>query len=490
MFEDNYISMPFEGGGGGPEPFSAGNFLGSGDMGSGLAGGFGFGESPSYINEGGGMNPMQMQAQRSPTMVDLSQSGAQQPQQQAAPQAAPPPPTAAAPSGGGTQAALSKVVQAAKAAQTSLPPVQPMDAIAPTAKLPTPQELGLRGSIDPSAPQRGPDMAALASRAASNQPSGIGLRGSVDEPVRSPQPAPMQPTPTSTNKSVADMMPGAEPWQIDQVERQLKGTPKEAWGDFVPVLAANAGYERDIGQNLPPVQALDNAPQRGVTPPAGNYADLNSVQGAGQMRAALMTRVMRDYNLSPEQAAGVVGNLSHETGGFRLMQEARPLAGRGGWGLAQWTGPRRREFEAFAQQNGGNLRDFNTQYSFLDRELRGQTRGAWSPNSGLEGLRGVNSTRDATAYFSRNFERPGIPHMGSRMNHAEQALADYWRYSGGTAATTPSPVAAATFNPAAIPAPAPVEAPLAVNQHILSDSLGRRMQDSDVDNFFAQLRRR
>jgi len=53
------------------------------------------------------------------------------------------------------------------------------------------------------------------------------------------------------------------------------------------------------------------------------------------------------------------------------INEINPLVkgSRGGYGLLQWTGPRRRQFEAFAQQRGVNPSDWNTQLDFLSYEL-------------------------------------------------------------------------------------------------------------------------
>lgn len=61
----------------------------------------------------------------------------------------------------------------------------------------------------------------------------------------------------------------------------------------------------------------------------------------------LMGDLSRDLGLTSYQAAGIVGNFSVETGGFRHQQELNPtVAGsRGGYGMAQWTGPRRRALE-------------------------------------------------------------------------------------------------------------------------------------------------
>jgi hypothetical protein len=45
--------------------------------------------------------------------------------------------------------------------------------------------------------------------------------------------------------------------------------------------------------------------------------------------------LMRDLGLTDIQAAGLLGNLGHESGGFRQLQEIAPAVpgSRGGWGL-------------------------------------------------------------------------------------------------------------------------------------------------------------
>ena len=61
----------------------------------------------------------------------------------------------------------------------------------------------------------------------------------------------------------------------------------------------------------------------------------------------VMRALIADFDLAVGDAAAVLGNLGHECGGFRLMQEQKPTVpgSRGGYGWAQWTGPRRRKFE-------------------------------------------------------------------------------------------------------------------------------------------------
>ena len=66
----------------------------------------------------------------------------------------------------------------------------------------------------------------------------------------------------------------------------------------------------------------------------------------------IMIKLMSDFDLDVDASAAVLGNLGHESGGFLLMQEQKPLkGGRGGYGWAQWTGPRRRQFEQWAHEH-------------------------------------------------------------------------------------------------------------------------------------------
>lgn len=146
------------------------------------------------------------------------------------------------------------------------------------------------------------------------------------------------------------------------------------------------------------------------TPASGAFAEIGP---------RLMGDLMRDFDLTPDQAAGVVGNLAHETGGFRHMQEINPIVpgSRGGFGFAQWTGPRRRQFESWSQEQGLDPNSYEANYGFLSHELRNTPEGRV-----LGDLRGATDAQTAARVFSDRFLRPGIPHMDSRLAMASQAL--------------------------------------------------------------------
>jgi hypothetical protein len=143
-----------------------------------------------------------------------------------------------------------------------------------------------------------------------------------------------------------------------------------------------------------------------------------------------------DLRMTPEQAAGVMGNLWHESGGFKQMQEIKPVSGRGGFGWAQWTGPRRRQFEEFVKANNLDPASDDANFQFLKQELLTSERPAF------ETLKRSGSLDQATTNFMgqpgdmSGFERPGVPALGARRRNARQILA---AWNGGvTSDASPS----------------------------------------------------
>ncbi len=140
--------------------------------------------------------------------------------------------------------------------------------------------------------------------------------------------------------------------------------------------------------------------------------------GAGstfaQKSPEVMSRLMGDFGLNPEQAAKILGNLGHESMGFKAFNE---IGGGGGIGWAQWTGPRNREYRAWAAANHLDPHSDEANYGFLRHELKGRYA------SGIEALKHGASLEQ----FERIFEGAGIKAYGSR--HAyERAAMDAYRH--------------------------------------------------------------
>jgi hypothetical protein len=141
---------------------------------------------------------------------------------------------------------------------------------------------------------------------------------------------------------------------------------------------------------------------------------------------AIMDSLKRDFGFSTVQAAAILGNLGHECNGFQSMQEIHPDAGRGGYGWSQWTGPRRRAFEAWCDDHGLDIDSDQANYGFLKKEL--SSTHANARRALLEETDLVRAVR----VFERKFLVAGVPHYPSRERYAEIALEAY-NVRGGTA---------------------------------------------------------
>lgn len=116
--------------------------------------------------------------------------------------------------------------------------------------------------------------------------------------------------------------------------------------------------------------------------------------------------------LSREQAAGIMGNLMHES---YLKTDAVGDTGKAK-GIAQWHPDRYRALLRFSSENGLNPNDYRTQLAFIMHEF--QT----TENKAYAALLNTNTVAGATEAFSSKYERPGNPMMTSRMSYARDAL--------------------------------------------------------------------
>lgn len=139
-------------------------------------------------------------------------------------------------------------------------------------------------------------------------------------------------------------------------------------------------------------------------------------------------RMMRDllaephFGLTPEDAAAIVGNGAYESAGFSIMQEMKPTipGSRGGYGAFQWTGPRRRAFEAWAKRKGWSVDSYEANYSFLIRELLTTEKKA------IPAVKNATSGLDAkTRAFEAAYERAGVKAYAKRIAWAQKCLAAY-----------------------------------------------------------------
>jgi hypothetical protein len=135
----------------------------------------------------------------------------------------------------------------------------------------------------------------------------------------------------------------------------------------------------------------------------------------------IMALLMRDFDLDVLSAAAILGNLGHESGGFKSLQERKPLVpgSRGGYGWAQWTGPRRRQFEAYAKRNNLDPTSDKANYGWLFVELTTTEKAA------IPAVKKAGTLSQKVRAFEKAFERAGIKHYDSRDVWAVRALDAY-----------------------------------------------------------------
>ncbi len=153
-----------------------------------------------------------------------------------------------------------------------------------------------------------------------------------------------------------------------------------------------------------------------------------------EIAGRLMNDLMRDLGISRAQAAGIVGNLSYESGGFRTLQEHKDFkpGERGGYGYAQWTGRRRRQFEAYAAENNLDPASYEANYGFLKHELEG------NHNYVMRDLRRDDTVEEASDTILHDYENPKDPES-SQQRRINQSRSIERNPATGFDAPIPSP---------------------------------------------------
>lgn len=144
----------------------------------------------------------------------------------------------------------------------------------------------------------------------------------------------------------------------------------------------------------------------------------------------LMADFIKTFKLTPEQAAGFVGNFGAESSLISGQQEGEPLGttapirGRtGGIDWPQWTGQsqggRRRAFGDFVESKGLSYPSYAASWAFVQEELRTTHRHA------LEQVRKTTTLEAAVKTAEAHYEKAGVKNWPARLAHAARALTLY-----------------------------------------------------------------
>ena len=164
-------------------------------------------------------------------------------------------------------------------------------------------------------------------------------------------------------------------------------------------------------QGYPAVPVTPGATLPDLTPATGQ--DLANRGAAAQMiRQGLIER-----GVAPHVADGFILNFQSESNLDPTINEISPLVpgSRGGFGLAQWTGPRRVALEQFAQQTGRPVGDVDTQLDFLVQELQGPEASA------AQSIGATTTAQDAATAIARDYLRPAPENLRKRIEEYQEA---------------------------------------------------------------------
>lgn len=165
-------------------------------------------------------------------------------------------------------------------------------------------------------------------------------------------------------------------------------------------------------------------------PETASSSNAQVLEGSDNVKQAFLYFIQR--GLTAQQSAGIVGNLFAESGVKPDTQELRPLAGRGGYGIAQWTGSRRVAIENYAASTGGDLKSLKFQLDYLyDQELMKGYR-----NSVLEPIKRTTTVLEASNVFLFKFEAPANQStsvQNKRASYGEKILSLYGAAAGSVA---------------------------------------------------------
>ena len=206
---------------------------------------------------------------------------------------------------------------------------------------------------------------------------------------------------------------------LNSLMSQTRGTVKKVTEEISnPKQDVQVGLEEDLMQRYNEAfgdtqEAFTNTQVASTDANKAFKVVLNS--DTNNVGKRLMSDISETLGITDEQAAGIVGNLDHETGGFKYLQELNPTVpgSKGGRGFAMWTGPRRKSFEAWSAKNNLNPDSYEASFGFFIEEVQETSEGRF-----LKNLEKANSAEEAAKIFSQEYLRPGKPMMSSRISRA------------------------------------------------------------------------
>jgi GH24 family phage-related lysozyme (muramidase) len=232
------------------------------------------------------------------------------------------------------------------------------------------------------------------------------------------------------NKTLRDSLAGA-------IEIGANGALKNVKDEIISAdvrgrnSSARTGYDPRYDQ--PPGTETESGPGGAPPPAPSGGGTTGGISGSGIGKGvSIAKKLMVDLNIKPAAAAGIVGNLMHESSlkpdnvengkGFEdgAINNIPKGTQRVGYGWGQWTNDRLETFRSFLKGRKADNRPAtdDDNYAYLIKELKSSEpiRGHW------KGWGGKNIPEEdpkrAATWFMMNWERPSAPHEDSRHDYA------------------------------------------------------------------------
>lgn len=220
---------------------------------------------------------------------------------------------------------------------------------------------------------------------------------------------------------------GMQAMQKQKRDEEAAAAAAAAFGGLVPggMGPAGAPASATSGRGSVAPVTFDKAAPQYIADDAMAALGKEPLSVEGRIREGLKARGM------PEHVAnGFIANFKDESNLNPGINEAAPTVpgSRGGFGLAQWTGPRRKALEAFAASTGRPVDDLNVQLDFLMQELSGSEAGA------ADAIMSTKDAPEAAAAIVNSFLRPAEENRSRRE-------AAYLGMDGGGAPSVADPLA-------------------------------------------------
>lgn len=148
-----------------------------------------------------------------------------------------------------------------------------------------------------------------------------------------------------------------------------------------------------------------------------------------QKAPGIMVGLMRDLGITDFQAAGIMGNIGHETGGFQFFHQI----GGPAIGWSQWDGERKSNFLNFCFAEKLDPKSDTANYKWLVAESKTIEKTA------LFALKATTTLKEATDVWEKKDERAGVPALSSRKMYAIRAMAAYNVFIKPAPSPTPQP---------------------------------------------------